>query len=137
MKIVIKSIDRPKGDVDAILDWFCETFGLANDSEHKIEGTVLKKLLLAARQEKGLSSKELAEGETVAHSTIIYHLNRFMDSGLIVKKGRKYYLRAPELSVLVEEMEYDVEKEFRRISDIVAELDSSLPKLRLQKRKKA
>ncbi len=135
MKIVIKSLDRPKEDVDAMIVWFCETFGLANDADNAIEGVVLKKFLLAARQARGISSKELAKGAPVAHSTIIYHLNRLIDSGLIVKKGRKYYLRAPELSELVEEMEYDVEREFRRISDIATELDSSLSKL--QKKKKA
>ena len=41
----------------------------------------------------------------------------------MVKRGRKYYLRAPELSRAIEEIEYDIEREMHRMLDMAREFD--------------
>ncbi len=129
MKIVIRSLNRPStNDTDMVIGWFCEAFGLSNSPNDEFEVQLLKKFILAAKNGQGLSSKDIKLAEPVARSTIIYHLNRFIESGIIVKKGRKYYLRASEMTDLVEEMEYDVQKEFKRIYDIAGMLDSQIYK---------
>ena len=55
--------------------------------------------------------------------TVIYHLNRFIDAGLLVKRGRKYYLRASEMYKAIEEIQYDMEREMKRMLDTAREFD--------------
>ncbi len=44
-------------------------------------------------------------------------MNRFIDAGLLVKRGRKYYLRASEMQKAIEEIEYDINREMQRMLD--------------------
>ncbi|MEM0149925.1 MAG: hypothetical protein QXW10_03460, partial [Candidatus Micrarchaeaceae archaeon] len=110
-KIVIKSVERPREETPAaLIKWFCDVFELDN----KIEAEMLRKFIKAASEDKGISSSEF-KFKAVARSTIIYHLNRFIDAGLVVRTGRKYVFRGPNMSSLVEEIEYDVNRELQRM----------------------
>ena len=46
--------------------------------------------------------------------------------GLLVKRGRKYYLRASEMHKAIEEIEYDVSREMQRMMDTAKEFDMLL-----------
>lgn len=125
-KIIIKSINKPKEkNTDYLIIWFCKAFGLVSEKGgNDIEVQIMKKFLIASFENKGLSSSEIKIGkQPIARSTIIYNLNRFIESGLVVKKGRKYYFRAKELSSAIEEIEYDIEREMQRMLDIAKEFD--------------
>ncbi|MEM3020557.1 MAG: winged helix-turn-helix domain-containing protein [Candidatus Micrarchaeaceae archaeon] len=125
-KIVIKSVDKPveAKSPDAIISWFCEVFGLSGSGEpDSIESDILKRFLVAAARNEGISSSEIKLGKDVPRSTVIYHLNRLIESGLVVKRGRKYYMRAQGLSTSLEEVEYDIDREFQRMIDIAREFD--------------
>ncbi|MCL4373868.1 MAG: hypothetical protein M1360_03240 [Candidatus Marsarchaeota archaeon] len=129
-KIVIRSVERPRSDTpESIIRWFCNVLDLDSD----IEEDLLKKFIKAANQNKSISSSEL-KFENVARSTVIYHLNRFIDAGLVVRKGRKYMFRGPNMSSLIEEMEYDIDREMQRMLDFAKELDRQLAKSPKSKR---
>jgi predicted transcriptional regulator len=124
--IVIRFVERPKSDnPEQMINWFCEVFGLTNGSgNNALEAQILKSFLEAAHNERGLTSSELRLDTDLARSTIIYHLNRFIDAGLLVKKGRKYYLRASEMQKAIAEIEYDVNREMHRMLDIAKDFDT-------------
>lgn len=124
-KIVIRSVDKPayKGP-DELIQWFCEALGLSNaNGKDSIEAEILKRFIVAAANNTGISSSQIRLKPEVARSTVIYHINRFIDSGLVVKRGRKYYLRAQELSGSIEEIEYDINREMMRLLDTAREFD--------------
>ncbi len=124
-RIVIRFFERPDSDEpEEIIRWFCRVFGLSNPEEKDpIEEQILLEFARAAKKSDGLSSSELDIDTNLARSTIIYHLNRFIEVGLIVKKGRKYYLRGSEMQKAIEEIEYDIEREMRRMLDTAKEFD--------------
>lgn len=125
-RIVIKFVERPDSkDQEKMLKWFCDVFGLSgdNDAFDSIEEQILKNFTEAAYRDKGLSSSELKLKTDLARSTVIYHLNRFIDVGLLVKHGRKYYLRASEMQKAMEEMKYDMEREMQRMIDTARDFD--------------
>ncbi|MDE1870813.1 MAG: winged helix-turn-helix transcriptional regulator [Candidatus Micrarchaeota archaeon] len=137
-RIVIKFIERPDfNDPEKILKWFCDVFGLSSDGEpNSIEEQILRNFTEAAySSNKGLSSSELRLNTQLARSTVIYHLNRFRDAGLLVKKGRKYYLRASEMRKAIEEIEYDINREMQRMLDMAGEFDK-LMEVAMDKRQK-
>lgn len=124
-RIVIKSVDKPLyGDPDDMLKWFCDALGLTTSgAADDIEVKLLKTFIIAAANNEGISSSDIKLDKNIARTTIIYHINRLIESGLVVKKGRKYYLRAQGLSNSLEEIEYDIEREMRRMFDAATEFD--------------
>ena len=127
-KIVIKDIDRPDAnDPESIIRWMCEAFGFSGEGssiDFEILGTFAS--LSRTGSQAGISSADINIGPKVPRSTIIYHLNRFIEAGLVVKSGRKYYFRASELSKAIEEIEYDIEREMRRMLDMAREFDKMM-----------
>ena len=118
-QIMVRFVEKPdQNDAEGIIRWFCDVFGLSNpEDENPVEEQILKSFVEAARDGKGLSSAELDLEAKLARSTVIYHLNRFRDAGLIVKRGRKYYLRAGEMEKVIQEIGYDLERELRGLID--------------------
>ncbi len=124
--IIIKSVEKPySNDPDSFISWFCKSFGLESelDNNDSIEKDLLKGFIEAALSGKGISSSDLAKKFKIARTTIIYHLNRLIDAGWIVKRGRIYYLRGKELSDVIEEIEYDINREMMRMLDIARQFD--------------
>ena len=120
-RLVIKFTEKPDlDDPQKMIKWFLHVFGF---DEEGIEEQMLMLFTEAAYRNKGISSSELKLDTPVARSTVIYHLNRFIDSGLIVKRGRKYYFRASEMTKAIEEIEYDINREFQRMMDAAKEFD--------------
>lgn len=123
-KIAIRVLEKPDAkDPEKMLAWFVAALGLSGDKEDSIEEQILRDFAYAAKKEEGISSSELKLDRHVARSTVIYHLNRFMEVGLIVKKGRKYYLRAADMTKVIEELEYDIDREMQRMLDTAKEFD--------------
>lgn len=127
-KIVIRFVERPdSNDPEEIIKWFCEVFGLSSGNDYNsIEEQILKSFVEAAQKDEGLSSSELNLDTDLARSTVIYHLNRFIEAGLIIKKGRRYYLRASEMEKAIEEIEYDINREIKRMLDTAKQFDLML-----------
>jgi predicted transcriptional regulator len=127
-KINIHTTARPmRNNPDDIIRWICVELGFSNGlKEDDVVERMLAELAEAAHDNRGLTSSELYKDKRLARSTIIYHLNRFMDCGLVVKQGRHYYLRAMELSRALEEVKYDFEIEMKKMIDTAREYDRSL-----------
>ncbi len=135
-KIEIRAIEKPdEKDPVKIIRWFCAAFGLSGNNEDSIEEQIFRDFAFSAQKGEGLSSSELKFDRTVARSTVIYHLNRFIEVGLIVKKGRRYYLRAADMSKVIEEIEYDIEREMQRMLDTAREFDRIVEEQGSRKRK--
>ncbi len=125
VKIVIKAVGMPNSRrPDILIRWFCEAFGLSDNEEgNGIEFTILRNLAYAAYENRGYSSMELKEQVDIGRSTIVYHLNKFIEAGLVVKRGRRYYLRSTAMSGAIEEIEYDLNKEMMKLLDAAKEFD--------------
>lgn len=127
-RITIRFMEKPDlNDAEGIIRWFCEVFGLSNQRiDNPVEVQILKAFVEAARDGKALSSSELDLETKLARSTVIYHLNRFRDAGLIVKQGRKYYLRASLMEKVIQEISYDLQRELAGLMESAKRLDMML-----------
>jgi predicted transcriptional regulator len=122
-KIVIRSLNRPeKESVDSLVAWFCKVFDLS-EKEHSIEPTLLKAVINGSASGAGVTSKELNRRLDVPRTTVIYHLNRFISSGLILRRGRKYFLRSRDLESTIEELQADMLREFDRMIEFAERFD--------------
>jgi predicted transcriptional regulator len=122
-KLVIKVTNRPpKNGNEDLYEWFCEVFGLANKGA-EIEPLILKEIVGNSVSGEGVTSKNLNEKLSIPRSTVIYHLNRFIYSGLVIRKGRKYYLRSNDMESTIEELQADMVREFNRMMEFAEMLD--------------
>lgn len=126
-KLVIKALNKPaKGGQDELLGWFCEVFDLAGKNDDAMEPEMLKQIAERSINGEGITSKDLNRRLETPRSTVIYHLNRFIYSGLVVRKGRRYYLRSNDMASTLEEMQAEMEREFNRMIEFAERLDKML-----------
>jgi DNA-binding IclR family transcriptional regulator len=123
-QIVIRYIMLPQeDDYDAELDWIFQCLGLGGKTD-EIARAIFSELVRAAREGKGISSRELMEKLPVTQAAIVYHLNTFMRSGLVVKQGRGYYLRGGSLEHALDEIESDMLRRMGRLKEIARKIDA-------------
>ncbi len=135
-RIEIRFVEMPDPhDPTSIIRWFCRVFGLATETGGSLEEQIFQNFAEAAYTNKGLSSAELKLDTELSRSTVIYHLNRFIEAGLLVKHGRRYFLRASELSKAIEEIEYDIDREMSRMLNTAREYDRMMLAKSSNKRK--
>ncbi len=122
-RIAIKQVGRPaKQDVDALVSWFCESLDLSD--RDSLEPRILKEIINNSMSGAGITSKELNESLETPRTTVIYHLNRFIYSGIVIRKGRKYYLRSTDMASTLEELQADMEREFMRLIEFAQKMDA-------------
>lgn len=107
------------------LEWIYRCLGLGDESD-ELGKQIFKQLVLASMKNEGISSREIMDKEDVTQAAIVYHLNAFIRAGLIIKVGRKYYLRAQTLENTLEEIENDVRTRLERIRKIARKVEEFL-----------
>lgn len=127
-QIIIRYVTVPSedDDLDAGLDFIYQCLGLG-DERDEIGMMVFRALVKASCQGSGISSKDIAQLGHVTQAAIIYHLNQFRRSGLVVKEGRNYYLKGHTLENTLEEMESDMARRFERMKKIAKKIDGYFP----------
>jgi len=127
-KITILKIGKPaKRDLNLELQWLGSSLGLFNiRDKDKSCFRIFLELLKSAKQRAALSSDEIALRLELTRGTIIHHINKLMDSGLVIQEKQKYMLRVEKLSHLIEELHRDLENACRDIKDVAKDVDDWL-----------
>ena len=122
--IVIRYLVLPQqDDYDAELDWIFQCLGLGGETDF-LARSIFSQLVKASRENKGISSRDIMEKANVTQAAVVYHLNTFIRSGLIVKQGRNYYLRGGSLEHALEEIESDMVRRMGRLKEIAKKIDA-------------
>ncbi len=120
-KIVLKAVNKPaKADVEELTEWFCKVFDFGGKG---LEPAMLKEIIENTTEGDGITSKDLNRKLEVPRTTVIYHLNRFIYSGIVVRKGRRYFLRSQDMQSTIEELQADMEREFNRMLEFAQKMD--------------
>ena len=122
-QIIIRKVEDPvDASPDKQLEWICECLGI--DENDELARKIFKALVLAGEKGGGVSTREITDKTHVTQGAVVYHMNFFMRSGIIIKQGRKYFLRSYSLSNTIEEMEQDMMRtmdRMRRIAKLLEE----------------
>ena len=127
-KITIINIRKPAPDnVNQELQWLGSSLGLFNlRDKDKSCFRVFIELLKAAKLGRPYSSDELAYRLNLTRGTVIHHINRLMESGLVVHEANRYMLRVNKLSELINEVEEDVVRTCKSLKQIAEKIDGRL-----------
>ncbi len=125
-QIVIKRVDVPApGSVLRDIDFICQSLGYFSQRDKNNTAVKIFRLLVK-KSNKGLTSEEIAKSLKITRGAVVYHLNNFIDSGIIIKDKNTYRLRYPSLQKSLEELKYDLDRMFDEINKIAKEIDSRL-----------
>jgi len=123
-QIVIRYIAVPvsEEDVDADIDYVYQCLGLG-DERDDVGRVVFRALVKSSKRGEGISSRDIMELSETSQAAVIYHLNNFQRSGIVVKDGRNYYLRGHTLEQTLEEMEGDIHRRFEHLKSVSRKIE--------------
>ena len=126
-KITIINVRKPARNLNNELQWFGSSLGLFNlRDKDKSCFRVFIELLKAAKRDKPLTSDELAFKLGLSRGTVIHHINKLIESGIVVHQNNRYMLRVNNLEVLVDEIKRDAERTFDDLKKVAKEIDHLL-----------
>ena len=127
-KITIVSIRKPaENNVNHELQWLGNSLGLFNlRDKDKSCFRIFIELLKSAKTHQMLTSDELALKLDLTRGTIVHHVNKLMESGLVVHEGNSYTLRVSNLASLIDEVERDIQRTCEDLRRIAIDLDKRL-----------
>jgi len=127
-KITIINIRRPKqSNLNENLQYFGNALGLFNlRDKDKSCFRIFIELLKAARFNIGFTSDELAYKLNLTRGTVVHHLNKLIESGIVISERNRYFLRVANLQELVEELMRDVQRTGEQLRAMAKEIDESM-----------
>ncbi len=127
-KITIIRTNKPaERDINHELQWLGVSLGLFNlRDKDKSCFRIFIELLKAAKTRAPLSSDELASRLGITRGTVIHHINKLMESGIVVHQRNGYMLRVENLSELIGELERDVNRICEDLKIIAADIDKKM-----------
>jgi len=128
-KITIVQVRKPivKQTVNENLLWFGNSLGLFNlRDKDKSCYRIFVVLLKSSKSTNPTSSDELAFRLNLSRGTVVHHLNKLMDSGIVINVSGGYILRVGNLRLLIEELEKDVVRTLDNLKTVAESIDESL-----------
>lgn len=127
-KITIINIRKPTAkNINYELQWLGTSLGLFNlRDKDKSCFRIFIELLKSAKEKRALSSDELAYRLNLSRGTVVHHMNKLMDAGIVVHYQGGYMLRVDNLSSLIDEVEKDLKKTCESLKSVAKEIDGAL-----------
>ncbi|HLC86317.1 MAG TPA: winged helix-turn-helix domain-containing protein [Candidatus Nanoarchaeia archaeon] len=125
---IIKLRKSSEKNLNSDLQWFSNSLGLFNERDkEKSCFRVFIALIKASRaRREGLTSDEIALRSNISRATVIHHLNRLIESGLVIPHNTKYLLRSDNLEDLVDEIKKDMLRALEDIKSMAEDIDEEL-----------
>ena len=124
---IIKSRRLPAENINQELQWLGTSLGLFNlrdrdSSCFRIFITLVKK----TKQNEAVSSDEIAEKLQLSRGTVVHHLIKLMDAGIVLREKQGYLLREASLQSLIRDVQRDMEAVLQELLQVAKEIDEKL-----------
>ena len=130
-RITIINIRKPiERNINQELQWLGNSLGLFNlRDKDKSCFRIFIELIKSAKQKRPMNSDEIAANLNLTRGTVVHHLNKLMDAGIVIHDANNYVLRVENLSELITEIEKDIERTLNDLKDVAKNIDSRLNKI--------
>src|SRR3989338_9044510 len=124
---IIKIGKKSEDNVNHELQWFGNSLGLFNlrdkdSSCFRVFITLVRK----AKRNETISSDDIAERLRLSRGTVVHHLTKLMDSGIVIRIKGGYILREDDLHNIVKDIKIDMESIFRELQEVAEEIDQRI-----------
>lgn len=127
-KITLLKLRRKEdGNINQELQWLGNSLGLFNlrdkdSSCFRVFITLVKN----ARRDKTETSDDIAEQLHLSRGTVVHHLTKLMDTGIVIRIKGGYILRESNLQNIVKDIKTDMENIFRELQEVAEEIDQRI-----------
>lgn len=127
-KITIVKVRRGAGhNINHELQWLGNSLGLFNLRDRDSSCfRVFITLVRRSRRNEPVSSDVIAERLHLSRGTVVHHLTKLMDSGIVIREKRGYLLRESNLKNLVKDVQRDVYAVLSEMEEVAKEIDERL-----------
>ncbi len=127
-KITIINTRQPSVDnINQKLQWFGNSLGLFNlRDKDKSCFRLFIELIKTTKNKQPLSSDELAIRLGLSRGTVVHHLNKLIESGIVTHYKNRYILRVDNLESLIDEVEKDIKRSLENLRNIAKDIDNTL-----------
>lgn len=127
-RITIIRISRPnRQNVNDELKWLGHSLGLF--SERDKDSSLYRlfvELIKSCKSSRQMTSDELARRLDLTRGTVVHHLNKLLESGIVIEDRNRYALRVANLEVLIDELRKDVRRAMDDLKEIARQIDEEL-----------
>ena len=127
-RITIIRVSRPRQhNVNDELKWLGHSLGLFTERDKDSSlYRLFVELIKSRRGNQLLTSDELAHRVGLSRGTVVHHLNKLLESGIVISERNRYALRVGNLEVLIEELRKDVRRTLDDLKAIAKQIDEEL-----------
>jgi len=113
--------------VNSELQFLGESLGLFNERDKdKSCFRIFIVMLKALKNGHHLTSDEIAERTNLTRGTVIHHLTRLMESGIVVSQKNYYMLAVDNMEELVDLVKSNLVKTFDNLKPVARSIDKKL-----------
>lgn len=127
-QFIVRRLRPPhEKQLDGDIAWVCNSLGFMGPRDQdRTAFLIVKALILAAGEGKGLTSEELTSRVEPTQGAVIYHLKKLMKAGLVVKLGNGYELRMNSFLHTIEEIEKEIHMTLDEVKKIAGDIDGGI-----------
>ncbi len=117
----------PSMNVNQDLQWLGNSLGLFNlrDKDSSCFRVFIT-LVRTAKRHEPLSSDNIAGRLNLSRGTVVHHLTKLMDAGVVVREKEGYLLRENNLKEIISDMKRDMEAMFKQLEIVAKDIDEQL-----------
>lgn len=120
---IIKAPPPEEGGVNEQLQWLGGSLGLFNLRD---KDKSCFRIFVSLLRSNALTSDALAERTGLTRGTVVHHLKKLINAGLVEKRAEGYALRVEKLSTLVAQLKQEVDETFALLSAVATSIDEQL-----------
>jgi len=126
-KITIIKTSIPKGiGINEKMLLFGGSLGLFSDRDKDKSCYRIFIVFIKNLNKDGMTSDEIATKTGLTRGTVVHHLNKLMDSEIIINSRNKYFLNVKNTQQLIERVKSNLNSTLDNLSDVAKELDEQL-----------
>ncbi len=123
--VIVKIRKEHHNNVNEDLRWMGNSLGLFGLRDKDSSCFRMFIVLLKNRNET-ISSDEIAERLGLTRGTVVHHLNKLMNAGVVVREKGGYILRENSMQGVIRDMRKDMESMFGELKRAAKEIDDKL-----------
>jgi predicted transcriptional regulator len=127
-KITIIKVRRENHpDVNHQLQWLGNSLGLFNQRDKDSSCfRVFITLVKRAKQNEPITSDQIAERLHLTRGTVVHHLAKLMDTGIVIRETKGYLLREVDLARVIKDIQTDMDNMFSELKQVAKDIDERL-----------
>ncbi len=127
-QINIRSIEkRDNNELNKDLQWLSDSLGLFNPRDkEKSCFRVFLELIKAKKEDKLISSDEIAFNSHLSRGAVIHHLNNLTNHGFIVCYKKRYALGSKDVESLILNLESEINSVMKEMKKTAKGIDKEL-----------